>query len=337
MSSLLVDTLYGRPTPRRPFWLMRQAGRYLPEYRALRVDHSFEELSGSAELACEVTLQPLRRFKYDAAIIFADLMSPVPDMGVPVRFAPGPVIDEPITTHAQIDALRVPEPGEVAPQVAQALAMVKPQLPEGCALIGFAGAPFSIAAYMVQGKGGKGFPALRALAFGDPLAFDRLMDKLVQTCASYLRGQVAAGADALQIFDSWGGLLNRADWSRLVKPHLVKLLNATADLGVPRIYYIQGAPHLLDAVFTLPAEAFSMDWRVDLAAIRASGVTASLQGNLDPAVLLAGPEVTARETRKLLERVPQQGHVLNLGQGLFPTTPHDSVHAMLEVVREEQK
>ncbi len=336
MSKLFLDAIAQREVPRRPLWLMRQAGRYLPEYRALRAEYSFEQLSDSAELACEVTLQPLRRFELDAAIIFADLMSPVAALGIDVRFAPGPVIDEPITTRAQIDALRTPDAEEIAPQVSQALSLVKPQLAETCALIGFAGAPLSIAAYLVQGSGKKSFPALRALAQSDEVAFGRLMERLTRTCAEYMSAQVRAGADALQIFDSWGGIFSLADWTRLVRPHIENLLTETAATGVPRIFYLQNGFHLLDSVLQLPADAFSLDWRVDMPALRAAGCTATLQGNLDPAVLLAGPEVTYDRTRTLLKSMPRQGHLMNLGQGLMPETPISSVQAMLDAVHSEQ-
>ena len=336
MSKLLLDAIAQRPVPRRPLWLMRQAGRYLPEYRALRAEHSFEELSDSAELAAEVTLQPLRRFELDGAIIFADLMSPVAALGVDVRFAPGPVIDEPLRTRGQIEALRQPEPEEIAPQVSDALARVKPQLPQDCALIGFAGAPLSIAAYLVQGSGKKSFPALRALAHSDELAFSKLMERLTCTCAHYMAAQVRAGADVLQIFDSWGGLFSLHDWQRLVRPHLEQLLVETASTGVPRILYLQNGSHLLDSVLKLPADAFSLDWRVDMAALRKRGTTVTLQGNLDPAVLLAGPEETYRKTTALLQSIPARGHLVNLGQGLVPETPIESVQAMLDAVHAEQ-
>jgi len=336
MSKLFLDAIAQREVPRRPFWLMRQAGRYLPEYRALRAEYSFEDLSDSAELACEVTLQPLRRFDLDAAIIFADLMSPVAALGIDVRFAPGPVIDEPITTRAQISALHTPETDEIAPQVSQALALVKPQLPDTCSLIGFAGAPLSIAAYLVQGSGKKSFPALRALAQSDEIAFGELMERLTQTCAQYMTAQVQAGADALQIFDSWGGIFSRADWKRLVRPHIENLLAETAGTGVPRIFYLQNGYHLLDSVLQLPADGFSLDWRVDMPALRAKGCTATLQGNLDPAVLLAGPEITYKKTLDLIKSMPKKGHLVNLGQGLTPATPISSVQAMLEAVHSEQ-
>ncbi len=336
MSKLFLDAIAQREVPRRPLWLMRQAGRYLPEYRALRAEYTFEQLSDSAELACEVTLQPLRRFELDAAIIFADLMSPVAALGVDVRFAPGPVIDNPIKTRAQIEALHRPHAAEIAPQVSQALSLVKPQLADNCSLIGFAGAPLSIAAYLVQGSGKKSFPALRALALSDEVAFGLLMERLTETCAEYMKAQVQAGADALQIFDSWGGIFSLADWTRLVRPHIESLLSETASTGVPRIFYLQNGAHLLHSVLSLETDAFSLDWRVDLPALRASGCTATLQGNLDPATLLAGPEATYRKTRELIESMPRQGHLMNLGQGLMPETPISSVQAMLDAVWAEQ-
>ncbi|MBJ95082.1 MAG: uroporphyrinogen decarboxylase [Rickettsiales bacterium] len=335
MSKLFLDAIAQRPVARRPLWLMRQAGRYLPEYRELRKEYSFEQLSDSAELACEVTLQPLRRFKLDAAIIFADLMSPVAALGIDVRFAPGPVVDEPLTSRAQIEALPDPAQQDIAPQVAQALTMVKPHLDQNCALIGFAGAPLSIAAYLVQGGSKKSFPALRALAQSDELAFGRLMERLTRTCALYMKAQVEAGADALQIFDSWGGIFSLTDWRRLIRPHIEVLLQETAATGVPRIFYLQNGYHLLDDVLQLPADAFSLDWRVDLAALRAAGHTMTLQGNLDPAILLAGPEVTHKLTLDLMNSIPKQGHLVNLGQGLMPETPIASVQAMLDAVHSE--
>ncbi len=338
MRSLLLETLSGRPTPRRPLWIMRQAGRYLPAYRALRADHSFEVLSGSPALAADVTLLPFDHFPLDAAIIFADLMSPVPALGLPVRFDPGPVLERTLRSRADILALPEVEGPAIAPGVIETLRRVKPRLAEGVALLGFAGAPLSLAAYLIQGRGQRGFPRLRALAAGDPKAFETLMAKLARLAAAFLVEQSKAGADAVQVFDSWGGLLAREDWRRLVRPHLKDLLDELGRAGVPRILYFQDGAHLMDDLLELPAEGLSLDWRVDLAEIsrrRASarqGVGKALQGNLDPAVLLAGPEATSRATSELLRRVPAEGHVVNLGHGILPQTPLESVHALVEVV-----
>ncbi len=335
MSHLLLQALAGRRTPRRPLWIMRQAGRYLPEYRALRAEHSFEELSGSPALAADVTLLPFEHFPLDAAIVFADLMSPIPALGLPVRFDPGPVLERTLRSRADVDALPEVEPGEIAPNVLETLRRVGPRLPGGVALLGFAGAPLTIAAYLVEGRGVRGFPRLRALAAGDPGTFETLMARLARLSAAFLIEQARAGADAVQVFDSWGGLLARRDWRRLVRPHLQDLLAELGRAGVPRILFVQDAAHLLDDLLELPADGLSLDWRLDLAAIRRRRFAGALQGNLDPAVLLAGPEATRMAATELLRRVPASGHVVNLGHGILPPTPLESVHALVEVVHGE--
>jgi uroporphyrinogen decarboxylase len=337
MNDRLLRALRSEPTDRRPVWVMRQAGRYLPEYRALRERHSFEELSGSATLAAEVTLQPLARFALDGAIIFADLMSPIGALGLSVRFDPGPVLAKPVRTAADVDALADPAPGTIAPEVIEALGLVKRELGGRAALLGFAGAPWSLAAYLVQGRGTPGFPALRALAARDEGLLSALLEKLTTLAVQYVTAQVEAGADAVQLFDTWGGVLSLADWTRLVRPHLVRFFEATRSLGVPRIMFVQDASHLVDAYAALSSEALAVDWREDLAALRARLPAAkALQGNLDPAVLLAGPEPTRLAVRALLARMPRRGHIVNLGHGIMPETPIDSVHALIAAVHEER-
>jgi len=335
---LLTRALACEQTPRRPLWIMRQAGRYLPEYRALRKEHSFLELAGDPQLAAQVTLLPMQRFELDAAIIFADLMSPVAALGVDVRFDPGPVLDKPLRSAAAIRALRRPAAEEVAPEVPAAIALVRESLGERAAVIGFAGAPLSIAAYLVEGRGSKGaFPRLRALAYSDEAAFHELLERLTQLVAGYLIRQAAAGAHALQIFESWAGLFPRRDWERLVRPHLAELLEELGRAGVPRILFLHGAPELVRPCAELQCEALAVDWRSDLAELRSElRPDLALQGNLDPAVLLAGPEATARSARALMQRVPARGHVLNLGHGITPDAPLESVQALVETVRAEQ-
>ena len=336
MNDLLLRSLRGEATPRRPVWIMRQAGRYLPEYRALRERHRFEALAGDAQLAAEVTMLPLARFPLDAAIIFADLMSPIPALGLGVRFDPGPVLSQPVRSASDVDALREPAYGEIAPEVIAALQSVKRELNGRAALLGFAGSPWSLAAYLVQGRGTPGFPALRALLAQDAGLVNGLLGKLTTLVARYVAAQVEAGADAIQIFDTWAGVLSLADWTRTVRPHLVHLLAATQSLGVPRILFVQDAPHLVDAYAALPAEAIGVDWREDLAALRSRlGTRRAIQGNLDPAILLAGAGATRRATRGLLATVPARGHVVNLGHGILPETPLDSVRALIDVVHEE--
>lgn len=336
MNDLLLRALRGEATPRRPLWIMRQAGRYLPEYRALRQRYRFEDLAGNAELAAEVTLLPLTRFPFDAAIIFADLMSPIPALGVPVRFDPGPVIARPIRTAADVAALADPSPDTIAPAVIDALGRVKRGLDGRGALLGFAGAPWSLAAYLVQGRGSPGFPALRTLLAQDAGLVCALLARLTRLVTQYLIAQVAAGAEAIQLFDTWAGVLSHAEWTRVVRPHLVELLDATKTVGAPRILFVQDAPHLVDAYAALPAEAIAVDWREDLPALRSRlGAARPIQGNLDPAVLLAGPAATTRAARAMLASLPARGHIVNLGHGILPETPLESVQALIDVVHAE--
>jgi uroporphyrinogen decarboxylase len=339
MRRLLLEALAGREVARRPLWIMRQAGRYLPEYRALRAEHSFEELCADPELAAEVTMMPIRRFPLDAAIVFADLMSPLAAMGVGFRFDPGPVMDEPVRTAAQVEALRLPDAEEIAPEVMATLRAVRAQLPEETALLGFAGAPWSLAAYLVEGSGGKnGFAKLRAMAVAEPELLDRLLGRLTDLASAYLVEQARAGADAVQVFDTWAGLLPLRAWRRHVQPHLERLLSEIGRAGVPRIMFVNDAPHLLDEFAALPAEALAVDWRIDLPALREQlGPERPLQGNLDPAVLSAGPEATRRAARELLERMPRRAHVVNLGHGILPDARIDSVEALVETVHAEEQ
>jgi uroporphyrinogen decarboxylase len=338
MKPLLISALRGEATPRRPLWVMRQAGRYLPEYRALRARHSFEELSSNAQLAAEVTLQPLARFPLDAAIIFADLMSPVGALGLSVRFDPGPVLSHPVRSAADVDSLLDPGPEEIAPEVAEALRLVRSALPAGTALLGFAGAPWSLAAYLVQGRGQPGFPALRALAARDAGLVTALLERLTTLAIRYVTAQVRAGVDAVQLFDTWAGVLALADWTRLVRPHLARFLAETASLGVPRILFLQDAAHLVDAYAELPSEALAVDWREDLAALHRRVVPGrALQGNLDPAILLAGPAANRGPARALLPHPSARSHIVNLGHGILPETPIESVQALVDTVHAEAR
>lgn len=333
---LLARAIARQPVPRRPLWIMRQAGRYLPEYRALRKGHAFRELAGAPELAAEVTLQPLKRFPLDAAIIFADIMSPVPALGIEFDFAPGPVVPEPVRTQAAVQALRDPAPDEVAPEVIETLRLVRAALPDETALLGFCGAPWTLAAYLVEGRGVRDFPTLRALAAAEPALVERLLEKLSRLMADYLIRQGEAGADAVQVFDSWAGLLSLKDWRRLVEPHLRALLEAVGAAGVPRILFLQNAPHLIEAYARLPAEVLAVDWRADLAELQQRhGARLALQGNIDPAVLLKGPDATRRAAARLLSEVKPAGHIVNLGHGILPDTPVESVAALVEAVHAE--
>ena len=336
--TLLERAIAREPVPRRPLWIMRQAGRYLPEYRELRRRYRFRELSDNPDLAAEVSLQPLRRFPLDAAIVFADIMSPLPALGIDFDFDPGPVMAEPIRTAAAVSALPDPDPDRVAPEVIETLRNVRGALPPGTALLGFCGAPWTLAAYLVEGRGVKDFPTLRAFAAAEPEVLQELLARLSRLMAVYLARQGEAGADAVQVFDSWAGLLSRTDWKRLVRPHLEAMLESVGEAGIRRIVFLQNAPHLVDDYASLPAEVLAVDWRVDLAALQARhGGRRAVQGNVDPAVLAAGPDATRAAVRELLDRVNPTGHIVNLGHGILPATPLESVEAMVDAVHGESR
>ena len=339
MNDLLLRTLRCEETERRPLWILRQAGRFLPEYREFRARCTFEELCANPQLAAEVTLMPIERFPLDAAIIFADIMSPAAALGIDFRFDPGPVIANPIRTAEAVHRLEVPD-DEIAPEVHAAHRLVAKGLRGRATQIGFAAAPLTLACYLVQGKGGGDFAPLRAMLAEDPRTFGELLEKLALLSSRYLAQQAEAGAQVLQVFDSWAGLLSAADWNAHVRPHTERLLQELASTGCPRIYYAQGAPHLASEHAKHSSEALQLCWRTDLAEMRTSLGPAetsrkALQGNLDNAVLLAGPETVQRHATEFLTRMPARGHVMNLGHGILPTTPLESVAALIEVVHGE--
>ena len=331
--ALLLKALRREPTPRRPVWIMRQAGRYLPEYRALRKAHSFKTLAGAPELAAQVSLLPIERFGFDAAVIFADIMSPLPALGVSFDFAPGPVVADPIRDAAGVDRLGSHDPEALAPEVMQTIGEVRRSLPRSTAVLGFCGAPWTLAAYLVEGRGVKDFPTLRSFAASQPRLLGTLLGKLADAMADYLIAQARAGADAVQVFDSWAGLLSLADWNRLIRPHLHAMLAKVGAAGVPRIVFVQNAPHLIDAYAALPAEALGVDWRVDIGALQRRHPHHAVQGNIDPAVLLAGADATRAAMEALLAAAQPRGHIVNLGHGILPQTPLASVEAVVAAVR----
>ena len=333
---LILRAIRRERTERRPLWIMRQAGRYLPEYRELRKTYSFKALSQSPELVTEVTLLPLKRYPLDAAIIFADIMSPLPALGVEFDFDPGPVVENPVRDQAGVEALTPPDPDKLAPEVIEALQQTRAQIPEETALLGFCGAPWTLAAYLVQGRGVKDFPALRAFAASQPEALNALLAKLSDAMATYLINQARAGADAVQVFDSWAGILSLRDWERLIRPHLETMLEKVGEADVPRILFLQNAPHLMEAYASLPAEVLSVDWRVDIADVQARHTNRAVQGNIVPAILLHGAALTEAAAADLLRRVDPRGHIVNLGHGILPGTPLESVEALVGVVHNEK-
>ena len=333
---LLVRALRGEPVDRIPAWVMRQAGRCLPEYRALKEKHGFLGLMTDPALAAEVTLQPMRRFPYDAAILFSDIMTPVMGMGVGLSFDPGPVLPRPIRTRAEVEALRPLDPARDCGFVADALRRARAGLPAGAALLGFAGSPFTVASYLVEGRGGGEGAAARRMLREDPATLDALLRRLADATAAYLRMQVEAGADAVQVFDTWGGALTLDEWREHALPPLRRAIEGAAALGAPVILYAGAAPHLLAAAAESGATAVSVDHRTPLdEARRLLPPGIALQGNLDPAALLLPPDRVAAEAARTVRLGGPRGYVFNLGHGIRPETPLESIDAMLAAVRDE--
>ncbi len=331
------------PVERTPIWMMRQAGRYMPEYRAIRKKVSFLELCRTPEIACEVTLQPIDAFGFDAAILFADILLPLEPMGLPVVFGDrGPVLTKTVTDRTSAKALQVPDPEDALPYVMESVRTIRRELADRVPLIGFAGAPFTMATYAVEGGGSKSYAKTKGMMFSDPEAFHLLLDKLAENCAAYLAGQIAAGAQAVQIFDSWAGILSPADFREFALRSARSVIERLRDhpsfakTPVPIIYFVNGcAPYLKDYA-SCGADVLGVDWRVDLSTVRAVvGPDVALQGNLDPTALFASPE----RLRELVNGVlkshgSRRGHIFNLGHGVLPPTDPSHVREMIRLVRE---
>ena len=328
MTSPLLMALAGEPVSPPPLWVMRQAGRYLPEYREVRARHGFQEVVATPALAAEMTLQPIRRFDMDGAVIFADIMTPLEAMGVEMTFDPGPRL-EPMAL-AEVAALPELEPDRVA-HVGETIRMVKEGVPNHTAVIGFAGAPLTLLAYLLEGGGSKDFMSLRAALRSDPGAAGEALSKLARAMRSYLSLQAYAGADVVQLFDTWAGLLDRDGFGEFSLPPARESLT---DLGLPTIYFAPGAGHTLDLQVGVGATAYGIDWRTPIEGAFAALPGRAIQGNLDPAVLRADPETIRREVKDLLARVGgRPGHIVNLGHGIDRHTPPEHVSVLVEAVR----
>jgi uroporphyrinogen decarboxylase len=319
---------------RTPVWFMRQAGRSLGEYRELRERYSFFELAGRPELCAEVTLQPVRRLGVDAAVLFADIMSPVLSMGIDVELVEGvgPVVAEPVRSSADVERVRVPEVAEFE-AVLEAVRLVRAELGLERAVIGFCGGPFTVAGYLVEGKPSRDFARVKELMYREPGVWHRLMEKLASAFAVYVRGKAAAGADAIQLFDSWVGVLSVADYEEFVAPYSARVL---AAVDVPTIHFGTGTAHLLGAMASAGGDVIGLDWRVPLdQGWLAVGPDRAVQGNLDPAVLLGPWERTEAAARDVLERAAgRPGHIFNLGHGVLPATNPDDLARLVELVHE---
>jgi uroporphyrinogen decarboxylase len=326
----------GERPERTPIWLMRQAGRYLPEYREVRARVSFEELCRTPSLCAEVTVQPIDRLGVDAAILFSDILVVFDALGVDVRFEPSPVIATPVRTEADLARLRWADPRDACSYVYEAVRACKAALADRVPLIGFCGAPFTTLSYLVEGKTSREFEHVKGLMFCQPGLFGQLMERLTDLLITYLGGQVAAGADALQIFDSWAGALAPDDYREHVLPHTARLVAAVRELGVPVILFTRGNSNLLALSSELPADVVGVDWTIDLArAIDVVGPDRVVQGNLDPLALLGPAALVEQKARAIVAAGRRaRAHVFNLGHGISRHTDPaiarllvDTVHA----------
>jgi uroporphyrinogen decarboxylase len=315
---------------------MRQAGRYLPEYRAVREGVTFLQMCRDVERAVTVSLQPIDLVGSEAVILFQDIFTPVPGMGVELDFAPGPVMAEPIRSAEQIAALRVPDPRESVPFVFEIIRSLRGELAgRHIPLLGFAGAPFTLAAYMVEGSGSKDFGVLKRMLHREPAMLRDLLRTLTEMTVGYLDAQIEAGAQAVQLFDTWAGLLSPSEYREWILPTHQEIAERIDRSSAPFILYVNNGAHVVDQMAEAGADVISLDWRVEIAdAARRFGDRVSLQGNLDPCALAAPPERVAEMVREMVTAAaPARGHIANLGHGCLPQTPVEGVRAFTEAVR----
>ena len=323
-------------TDRPPAWMMRQAGRYLPEYREVRSGSTFLGMVHDPARASEVTLQPIRRYGMDAAVIFCDILVPPAAMGQEVDFieGKGPVLEPAVRDAADVERLADFDAREATGFLAESIRLVREGMGEDRAIIGFCGAPFTVASYMIEGRSSRNFENTKRMMLGEPETFDRLLTRVVDNSIGYLRMQAEAGADVLQVFDSWGGALSAADYRARLLPHVERLVSEARGFGVPVILYVNGCHHLLEVMADSGAEVLGIDWRIDPAeAIARVGDRVALQGNLDPCTLFGPPEAVRAEARRVLDAFRgHRGYIFNLGSGILPKTPLESVQALWDTV-----
>ena len=325
------------PVDRVPSWLMRQAGRYMPEYQAIRSGMSFLDLCKNPELCRDVTMQPLDVLGLEMGIIFSDILLPAEAMGLDLTFGDGgPKISNPVRDRAAVETLDDFDPSEKTPWPAQAIRLTVESFGPDRPLLGFCGAPFTMASYMIEGKGSRQYENLKRLLYGEPDTLHLLLERITDNLIPYLRAQIAAGAAAVQVFDSWAGSLGQEEYAEFAHSYTTRLIAAVKETGVPVISYVNGGAHLIERMATSGADVISLDWRVDPAdARRRVGDLVALQGNMDPGALLASPEAATRETRRNLDAFGgAPGHIFNLGSGVMKWTPVESARACVDAVRE---
>jgi uroporphyrinogen decarboxylase len=340
MNDRFLKACRREPVDCTPVWFMRQAGRYMVEYRRLREQHSILELCKTPELAAQVTLQPIDRFALDAAIIFADILLPLEPMGLSLEFAEGegPVIHNPVRDGAAVERLAVIDGGELQ-YVMDAISVTRRSLAGRVPLIGFAGAPFTLASYAIEGGSSRNYVRTKQMMYGEPQAWHRLMDKFARVITGYLRRQIKAGAQAVQLFDSWVGCLSAGDYAEYVMPHVQLIFEGLKHEGVPLIHFGTGTTAILKAMRQAGGDVIGIDWRIHLdEAWDLVGHDRAVQGNLDP-VALFGPisEIERRVTDILRRAAGRPGHIFNLGHGILPQTPVEHVSAAIDLVHQLSK
>jgi uroporphyrinogen decarboxylase len=335
---LLVRTCRLEPTERTPVWFMRQAGRSLPEYRKIRERYGLFEIVAQPELCAEVTLQPVRRHDVDAAVMFTDIMFPVLSMGVDVELVEsiGPVVEHPVASAEDVEALRVTEPEEAVPTILEAVRLVRAELRPDQAVVGFCGGPFTVAGYLVEGRPSREFLRVKTMMYREPELWHALMDKLAAQFAAYVRAKVRAGADVIQVFDSWVGALSVADYEEFVAPYSARILAAVSGAGAPTIHFGTGTTALLRSMAAAGGDVIGLDWRVPLdRGWDEVGAERGVQGNLDPAALLGPWERAEAAALDVLARAGgRPGHVFNLGHGVLPATDPDALARLAALVQE---
>ena len=334
---MMVRALRREATERTPVWFMRQAGRCLAEYRALRERYGILEMARTPELCARVTKMPVDRLNVDAAVLYADIMLPLDGMGIPFHIQPdlGPIVEAPVRSAADVEAIRVIAAEEATPYLFETIRGLRRDLSRETALVGFCGGPFTLASYLVEGRPSRDHARTKSLFLGEPALWSRFMETLVEVLSRYLRAQIEAGVDIVQIFDSWAGVLSPDDYERSVLPWTRRLFASLSGLGVPRIHFATGNPALLPLLASVECECVSVDWRAPLDdAWRAIGDRA-IQGNLDPVICLAPWEVVEERAADVLRRAGgRRGHVFNLGHGVLAETDPDTLARLVALVHE---
>jgi uroporphyrinogen decarboxylase len=328
---LFLRACRGDAVPRLPVWMMRQAGRYLPEYREIRAKHSFLEVCKTPQLALEVSIQPFRRLNLDAVIVFSDILIPAEAMGMELELGDaGPNLPNPVRSKADVDKLKLFDPEKETGFLPEAIRRIAKSVGPDVPVLGFAAAPWTLACYMVEGKTKEGFATVKQFLYHEPKAFRELLHRIALATIPYLKAQIAAGAAAVQLFDTWCGELDLHDYNRFALPAVQEVIAGIAGLA-PVIYYTKASHHLLPAIAQSGANVLSVDWRVDLAEVRRTlGPKVALQGNLDPAMLLAPAAKIREATLDIVNALGGRGHILNLGHGILPNTPVENAQLFIE-------